>query len=192
MHNCRKTTWSDELEKNEPHPSATQQITNVRYQHTCLFLKMFPGVVDHVYLLHTFIHITFTSWAKYPHLGSHLYINAIHLSWLKQESMQKYNTLEKEIPCTPARGKYRVDHHNWYPFNSRFHLGVSHFQRQRTPWNEVVQIFFPNKIWPKNQTRLLRGGLLSGKVATGMCSPDRVPFPPLRFTNCPFFTWKLV
>ena len=31
------------------------------------------------------------------------------------------------------------------------------------------------------------GGVLSGKVGTGMCGPDRVPFLPLRFTNGPFF-----
>ena len=30
------------------------------------------------------------------------------------------------------------------------------------------------------------GGVLSGKVGTGMCGPDRVLFRPLRFTNCPF------
>ena len=30
-------------------------------------------------------------------------------------------------------------------------------------------------------------GVLSGKVGTGMCGPDRVPFRPLRFTNGPFF-----
>ena len=35
-------------------------------------------------------------------------------------------------------------------------------------------------------------GVLSGKVSTGMCGPDRVPFRPLRFTNGPFFIWKLV
>ena len=33
------------------------------------------------------------------------------------------------------------------------------------------------------------GGVLSGKVGTGMCGPDRVHFWfwPLRFTNDPFF-----
>ena len=31
------------------------------------------------------------------------------------------------------------------------------------------------------------GEVLSGKVGTGMCGPDRVPFRPLRFTNGPFF-----
>ena len=30
-------------------------------------------------------------------------------------------------------------------------------------------------------------GVLIGKVGTGMCSPDRVLFRPLRFTNGPFF-----
>ena len=36
------------------------------------------------------------------------------------------------------------------------------------------------------------GGVLSGKVGTEMCGPDRVLFRPLRFTNGPFFIWKLV
>ena len=36
------------------------------------------------------------------------------------------------------------------------------------------------------------GGVLSGKVGTGMCDPDRVPFRSLRFTNRPFFICKLV
>ena len=31
------------------------------------------------------------------------------------------------------------------------------------------------------------GGVLSGKVGTGMCGPDRVPFRLLRFTNAPPF-----
>ena len=31
------------------------------------------------------------------------------------------------------------------------------------------------------------GGVLSGKVGTGMCGPDRVLFWPLRFSNGPFF-----
>ena len=31
------------------------------------------------------------------------------------------------------------------------------------------------------------GGVLSGKVGTGMCGPDRVLFRPLRFSNGPFF-----
>ena len=35
------------------------------------------------------------------------------------------------------------------------------------------------------------GGVLSGKVGTGMCSPDRVPFRPLRFTNGSFFYLKI-
>ena len=30
------------------------------------------------------------------------------------------------------------------------------------------------------------GGVLSGKVGMGMCSPDRVPFWPLKFTIDPF------
>ena len=30
------------------------------------------------------------------------------------------------------------------------------------------------------------GGVLSEKVGMGMCGPDRVFFPPLRFTNGPF------
>ena len=30
------------------------------------------------------------------------------------------------------------------------------------------------------------GGVLGGKVGTGMCGPDRVLFRPLRFTNAPF------
>ena len=33
----------------------------------------------------------------------------------------------------------------------------------------------------------LGGGVVSGKVGTGMCGPDRAPFRPLRFTNGPFF-----
>ena len=36
------------------------------------------------------------------------------------------------------------------------------------------------------------GGVLSGKVGTGMCSLDRVLFRALRFCNGPFFIWKLV
>ena len=32
----------------------------------------------------------------------------------------------------------------------------------------------------------------SGNVGTGLCGPDRVLFRPLRFTNDPFFIWKLV
>ena len=36
------------------------------------------------------------------------------------------------------------------------------------------------------------GGLLSGKVGTGMCGPDKVLFRALRFCNGPFFIWKLV
>ena len=36
------------------------------------------------------------------------------------------------------------------------------------------------------------GGVLSGKVGTGMCGPDRVLFRALRFCNGPFFIWKLV
>ena len=31
------------------------------------------------------------------------------------------------------------------------------------------------------------GGVLSGKVDTGMCGLDRVPFRPLRFTNGSFY-----
>ena len=31
------------------------------------------------------------------------------------------------------------------------------------------------------------GGVLSGKVGTRMCGPDRVLFRPLRFSNGPFF-----
>ena len=31
------------------------------------------------------------------------------------------------------------------------------------------------------------GGVLSGKVGTGMCGPDRVLFRTLRFCNGPFF-----
>ena len=31
------------------------------------------------------------------------------------------------------------------------------------------------------------GGVLSGKVGTGMCGPDRVLFQALRFCNGPFF-----
>ena len=31
------------------------------------------------------------------------------------------------------------------------------------------------------------GGVLSGKVGTGMCGPYRVLFRPLRFSNGPFF-----
>ena len=30
-------------------------------------------------------------------------------------------------------------------------------------------------------------GVLSGKVGTGMCGPDRVLFRALRFCNSPFF-----
>ena len=33
-------------------------------------------------------------------------------------------------------------------------------------------------------------GVLSGKVGTGMCGPDRVLFRPLRFTNGPFFLFE--
>ena len=36
------------------------------------------------------------------------------------------------------------------------------------------------------------GGVLIGKVCTGMCGPDRVLFRALRFCNGPFFIWKLV
>ena len=35
------------------------------------------------------------------------------------------------------------------------------------------------------------GGVLSGKVGTGMCGPDRVLFRPLRFTNGLFFYLKI-
>ena len=35
-----------------------------------------------------------------------------------------------------------------------------------------------------------RGGVLSGKVGTGMCGSDRVLFRPLRF-NGPFFSLKI-
>ena len=35
------------------------------------------------------------------------------------------------------------------------------------------------------------GGVLSGKVGTGMCGPDRVLFRPFRFTNGPFFYLKI-
>ena len=35
------------------------------------------------------------------------------------------------------------------------------------------------------------GGVLSGKVGTGMCGPDRVLFRPLRFSNCPLFYLKI-
>ena len=34
-------------------------------------------------------------------------------------------------------------------------------------------------------------GVLSGKVGTGMCGPDRVLFRPLRFSNGPFFYLKI-
>ena len=34
-------------------------------------------------------------------------------------------------------------------------------------------------------------GLLSGKMGTGMCGPDRVLFQPLRFSNGPFFHLKI-
>ena len=30
------------------------------------------------------------------------------------------------------------------------------------------------------------GGVISGKMGTGMHGPERVPFQPLRFTNDPF------
>ena len=33
--------------------------------------------------------------------------------------------------------------------------------------------------------------MLSGKVGTGMCGPDRVLFPSLRFSNGPFFYLKI-
>ena len=39
---------------------------------------------------------------------------------------------------------------------------------------------------------LLPRGVLNGKVGTGMCGPDRVLFPPLRFTNGNLFIWKVV
>ena len=35
------------------------------------------------------------------------------------------------------------------------------------------------------------GGVLSGKVGTGMCGPDRVLFRALRFCNGPFFYLKI-
>ena len=35
-------------------------------------------------------------------------------------------------------------------------------------------------------------GVLTGKVGTGMCGPDRVLFRALRFINIPFFICKLV
>ena len=35
------------------------------------------------------------------------------------------------------------------------------------------------------------GGVLSGKVGTGMCGPDRVLFRPLRFTNGLLFYLKI-
>ena len=35
------------------------------------------------------------------------------------------------------------------------------------------------------------GGVLSGKVGTGMCGPDRLLFRPLRFSNGPFFYLKI-
>ena len=35
------------------------------------------------------------------------------------------------------------------------------------------------------------GGVLSVKVGTGMCGPDRVLFRPLRFSNGPFFYLKI-
>ena len=41
------------------------------------------------------------------------------------------------------------------------------------------------------KTRLGGGGVLSGKVDTGMCGPGRVPFWPLRFTNGPLFFFYL-
>ena len=34
------------------------------------------------------------------------------------------------------------------------------------------------------------GGVLSGKVGTGMCGPDRMPFRLPRFTNGLFFYLK--
>ena len=33
-------------------------------------------------------------------------------------------------------------------------------------------------------------GVLTGKLGTGMCGPDRVPFRPLRFANGPFFIFE--
>ena len=35
-------------------------------------------------------------------------------------------------------------------------------------------------------------GVLSGKVGTGMCGPDRAPFRPLGFTNGLFFYLKII
>ena len=54
------------------------------------------------------------------------------------------------------------------------------------PWTPLEAILNEFCLW------ITPGGVLSGKVGTGMCGPDRVLFRPLRFTNGPFFIWKLV
>ena len=41
--------------------------------------------------------------------------------------------------------------------------------------------------FPGGESKERTRGVLSGKVGTGMCGPDRVLFRPLRFSNGPFF-----
>ena len=50
----------------------------------------------------------------------------------------------------------------------------------------------PHKSDRNGYCRIIRGGgVLSGKVGTEMCGPDRVLFRPLRFTNGPLFYLKI-
>ena len=59
------------------------------------------------------------------------------------------------------------------------------FHKPRNPQTALVSqtnvnsLFFPG------------GGVLTGKVGTGMCGPDRVLFRPLGFSNGPFFYLKI-
>ena len=52
----------------------------------------------------------------------------------------------------------------------------------------VVSLFQTLILYSRNHYS--PGGVLSGKVGTGMCGPDGVLFPPLRFTNGPLFIWN--
>ena len=63
---------------------------------------------------------------------------------------------------------------------------------KKLPQGETSQNAFQkvnvNQLKMKNvHVRMGPGGVLSVKVCTGMCGPDRVLFRPLRFTNSPFF-----
>ena len=51
--------------------------------------------------------------------------------------------------------------------------------RAKTVWGVVVT--------PLVKLSQAPGGVLIGKVGTGMCGPDRVLFRALRFCNGPFF-----